>query len=151
MGFFSGISDAIFGGTDDSAQEAQTRLNELTRADILHQARLGREDALRYGLRGNQALHSGYVEALEAMKRGMPGSLNSIRRGSNAAQGALIKGLPQVHNAILGDPVDLSYMQVRDVVPQDFLRNMLSGADIRQFTVNPRRTGYAPGDGPLEV
>lgn len=57
----------------------------------------------------------GYQNALDILSGAMPLQTQAFQQGNVGAQEAILAGLPQIQNAILGRPVDFSQMQPRTV------------------------------------
>lgn len=111
MGFLSGITEKIFGGTDNSAQKGQQEANQRSQAFIEEQARLARGDANYLYPQGDYARNQGINAAMALMGRAMPTQMGLFRDGNISAQRQLLAGLPQYQNAILGMPVNNQALQ----------------------------------------
>lgn len=105
----------IFGGTDDSAQKAQTRANKRTEERILELQEQSRQDALPLFDASRQNINQGAQGALDLIGQGIPQETGVFQQGNVAAQQALLAGLPQVQNAIMGQPVDLGGLQAQQL------------------------------------
>ena len=57
----------------------------------------------------------GYEAGLDVLRESLPQQLGAFRGGNIAAQEQLIQGLPQIGNAIMGNPIDLSSFQPRTI------------------------------------
>jgi len=80
----------VFGGTDDSAQKAQTRANAAAQEFIATQTKAARSDILNL----------------------YPAADANRQRGFEASRQALLAGVPQFQNAILGKPVDMGALDI---------------------------------------
>jgi len=129
MGLFSGITDTLFGGTDDSSQNAQIKPNERAQAFIEEQAALARGDALALQPIGDKARNQGYRSAIDMLQGSTPQQIDLTARGNVAGQEALLAGLPQIQNAILGMPVDMGAFQATDLRTPGML-DWMQGATI---------------------
>ena len=98
----SSIVDTLFGGTDKSSLKSQKAANlvsqQFTR-DQLAQAR-GDTTALFPGADINRNL--GFQGAFDVLGQTVPQQFSTIQQGNVGAQQALIGGLPQIQNALLG-------------------------------------------------
>lgn len=115
--WLSDAGDWLFGGTDDSAQEAQTAANRRAQEFIEEQAELARNDVLALQPYVDESRDRGYQTASRILSRGLGSTLGMTGRSSQAAQDALLAGLPQQQNAILGMPVDMSVLQSTNMNP----------------------------------
>jgi len=106
MGWLSETFDTVFGGVDDSSQKAQIQQNKRAQEFIEEQAAQGRSDVINLQPLVDQAMTAGYGGAVDALKGTLSGGLDAIGQGSYAAQQAVLAGLAQFQNAILGLPVN---------------------------------------------
>lgn len=111
MGFLSGLTEKVFGGTDNSAQKAQQQANARSQAWIEQQAALARGDANYLYPQGDYARNQGINAAMALMGQAMPYQMGSFQNGNVAAQNLLLAGMPQYQNAILGMPVNNQALQ----------------------------------------
>lgn len=111
MGFLSGLSEKLFGGTDNSAQKAQMAANQKSQEYIERMMNLGRGDANALYSQGDFARNQGINAAMALMGNSMPTQMGMFQDGNVSAQMQLLAGLPQYQNAILGMPVDNSALQ----------------------------------------
>ena len=126
MGIFSDITDTLFGGTDDSSQKKQIKANERTQEFIEEQSAQARGDALNLQPLVDQAFRGGYGSATSMLGGGLERSMDLYGRGNYAAQEALLAGMPQYQNAILGLPVNNAALQPVNLNAQqgmDFMYN----------------------------
>lgn len=98
----------IFGGTDDSAQKAQTRANARSQEFIEQQTGLARGEAKQLFDRSQRQSAEGIQQAIGA-----------VRAGNVEAQDRLRFGAQQAQSAILGLPVATG-PQTSFVIPQNF-------------------------------
>jgi len=103
--------DDIFGDTDDSSQKKQVAANKKSRAFIEKQAQLARKDVLDLFPAAAENKQTGFQSALDILSQSVPEQIGAFQGGNVAAQNALLSGLPQIQNAILGSPIDLSGLQ----------------------------------------
>lgn len=108
MGSF--VSD-LFGGSDDSAQDAAVRQNAAATALFEKNAQQARSDALNIFPVSDENRNLGIQGALDAIAGGTGQQISAIQQGNVGAQDTLLRGLPQFQNAILGNDVNLSGMR----------------------------------------
>lgn len=111
MGFLSGLTEKVFGGTDNSAQKAQMAANQRTQEYIERMAGLARGDANALYSAGDYARNQGINAAMALMGRSMPTQMGMFQDGNVSAQMQLLAGMPQYQNAILGMPVNNQALQ----------------------------------------
>lgn len=101
----------LFGGTNDSAQQAQIQANEAAQKFIEEQAALARTDVSRAFPRAREDLIRGQQGAADVIGSIFPEQVSAFQQGNLGAQAALLGGQQQMQNAILGLPVDMSGFQ----------------------------------------
>lgn len=126
-----GAGAAVFGASEASknaqnAQDAQEDQNALNAAGISKAAAQARKDALlAYGAAAPNR-EMGFEAALNSLMQSGRGQLQAGQQGNMAAQNQLLQGLPQMQNALLGLPVDMSGMQPQQIgYNTQFLTNQL--------------------------
>ncbi len=102
MGFLSGITKTLFGGSDDKAISEQSQANERSQAFIREQAALARGDANYLYPAGDAARNQGISAAMGLMGRALPEQMRMFQGGNQAAQLHYMQGQPQYKNDILG-------------------------------------------------
>ncbi len=102
MGFLSGITKGLFGGSDDSSQQSQAKANAQTQAYIEAQAKLARGDAGQLYDQGDAARNSGINLAMALMGQSMPEQMRMYQQGNMEAQRLYSAGQPAYQDAILG-------------------------------------------------
>lgn len=107
MGFF----DKLFGGTDRSAQKKTLQDNAQRQKFTEQQMAQARGDLLGLAPGMQQNANMGFQSALDVLGQAYPQQMDIYQQGNVGAQNQLIAGVPQVHNAILGMPVDYSVFQ----------------------------------------
>lgn len=137
MGFLSGITDVfkdvgdtLFGDPNQSLN-AQQKSNNRSQEFIEEQTGIARDDVNRLYRQSQQPLQQGYQAAIDAMGGTARQQIDTTARGNYYGQEALLAGLPQFQNAILGNPVDNSTMQPKILHPErnlDWLFNTTLGA-----------------------
>ena len=124
----------VVGGVDKSAQKGQIAANkesqQFTR-DMLAQAR---GDAIGLGGAQEANQNMGFQSALDVYGQTIPQQFSTFQQGNMGAQQALLAGMPQFHNAILGMPVDYSQFQPQQIqyntdFAQQQLPQFISSAD----------------------
>lgn len=74
-------------------------------------SRQARSDVLGFGKRGAKTANRGFQGALDVFGQAIPAQLDVFQQGNLGAQQALLAGLPQMRNAILGGNVDFGALQ----------------------------------------
>lgn len=105
------ISDFLFGGVDDSAQEGQQQQNRASSQFAGEQAQLAREDILNLFGPSQQNLQTGAQASIDFAQQSTPRRLDIMQQGSSRGRQARLAGLDQIQNAILGMPVDMASLQ----------------------------------------
>lgn len=126
-----GAGAAIFSANEssknaDNAQDAQADQNRSNQQNIAAQSEQARNDALlAYGAAAPNR-NMGFEAALNSLMQSGRGQLQAGQQGNMAAQNQLIQGLPQMQNALLGLPVDMSGFQPQQLgYDTSFLTNQL--------------------------
>jgi hypothetical protein len=141
----SSLVKTLFGGTDKSSLEAQQSANVQTRGDILRLGTQARGDALALqpGVEQNRQL--GTQAAFDVLGQTIPQQFSTFQQGNVGAQSALLAGLPQFQNAILGLPTDFSQFQPQALqfdtsFAQQQVPDFVSSADLlgQQQTPQPQ-------------
>ena len=102
------VTDTVFGFEDDSSQKAQIRQNQQAKDLIERNSIQARADALDLFPTSDINRNRGLQAAFNVIGDTIPQQFDTIRQGNVGAQQALLAGLPQIQNAILGQQVDLS-------------------------------------------
>ena len=122
----SGIFKSLFGGTDDSSQQAQIAQNQQVLALQERLAKQARGDVAGIFPGVRQSAQEGYQAALDLMGQSIPQQAGLFQGGNVAAQNTLLAGLPQQNNAIMGNPIDLSGLQpTQQAYNTDFMQQRL--------------------------
>lgn len=111
MGFFSDI----FGGKDKSALKSTKRDNAQRKAFIEQMMGQSRGDLTSLFPGAEQNLNIGAQAGLDVYGQTIPQMFDTFQQGNMGAQAALLAGMPQVHNAILGMPIDYGAFQPTQV------------------------------------
>lgn len=109
------IVKAIFGGTDDSAQDAQIAANALSQAFTEERGAEAAELGKTLFSRAEQSRRLGTQAALDVFGQTIPQRLQTFQAGNIGAQKAQLAGLPQIQAALLGQPIDFSQFRSRSV------------------------------------
>lgn len=130
----SSVVKTIFGGTDDSAQKAQIDANKSTAELIAKQAKEAEQAIIPLFSQAQEQRNLGFQGAADVFGQGAPAQISAFQQGNVGAQQALLAGLPQIQNAILGRQVDLTGLQPQQInVDTGFLQQQLpqfqSGSD----------------------
>lgn len=105
------IKDTFFGGAEKKAAKAQTKALEQSQDLIREGIKEGREAINLFGPQAIQSGQQGFQAALDVFGQSLPAQTQAFQGGNVAAQQALLAGLPQIQNAILGGQVNLSGLQ----------------------------------------
>lgn len=138
MGLFDGITDTLFGGTDDSSAKATSKDNAKRQQFVEDQTAQAQGDANRLYGQSRLPLLQGYQAAMDAIGGTTKQQIDTTARGNYFGQEALLAGMPQFQNAILGNAVDNSALQPKILHPERNLSWM--------FNAQPgvRSGGHAP-------
>jgi hypothetical protein len=115
MGSGMSFMDTLFGGTDDSAQKSQELANQLDRELFNKNANQARWDSINLFGAGDDNRRAGTQGAMDIFSETIPAQMEQFRGGNVAAQQTLLAGLPQIQNALMGLPVDLSGLQAQSL------------------------------------
>jgi len=111
-----------------------------------------RADVQRIFPEAQQQRQLGFQGALDVFGETIPQQLGVFQQGNLAAQQALLGGLPQIQNAILGRPVDFSQFQPQQLrFDSSFAQQQLPDFQALQAPVAPPQTpepniGVDPGN-----
>ena len=128
------------GKTDSSAQVAQIQANKETLALIKEQTGVARRDVQKLFGSAQDNLLTGAQSGLDVFGQTIPQQFSTFQQGNVGAQQQLISGLPQVNNALLGLPTDLSSFQPQQInVDTSFAQQQLP-----QFTTPQQALALTP-------
>lgn len=119
MGFLSDLVGAFTGSSARDASRAQIEEAEKSKQFIKEGIDRARGDVGKFGEGARESQAQGFQDALNIFSQTLPQQAGLFQQGNVGAQQALLAGLPQMNNAILGRQVDYSAMQ-----PQQFDFNM---------------------------
>jgi hypothetical protein len=140
----SSIVDSLFGGVDNSGQKLQVEANAEARKYIEQQTARAREDAMRYTPRGVDAARDGFRSAFDLATRAAPASMGAMRGGHIRAQEALLAGLPQMQNALMGTPTDMSGLNVSNL--GSGAANVIKNTKLPEFMSGPSAQAQQEAD-----
>jgi len=140
MGFLSGVSDALF-GDPNQALNAQQKANKRSQEYIQEQTAAGLLDANTLFRQSQQPLQQGYQAAIDALGGTLRQQIDTTARGNYFGQEALLAGMPQFQNAILGMPVNNMALQPRILHPERNLQWLFN------TTLGARTGGHNPLEG----
>lgn len=135
----SSVVDFLFGGSDDSAQRAQTSANRRALELFERLSTQARGDVLGLLPTADINRNLGLQAALDVFGQGTGQQLGAFQQGNIGAQNTLLGGFQPFQSAILGGPVDLSGLQAQQIAfDPSFLQQTLP-----QFTpsVSPEQAG----------
>ena len=113
MSLFGGITDTLFGSGSDGQEKANKRSYEYTK----EMADQSRNDAIALYVASSDPLRQGYQGAIDALGGATREQITNSSQGNFYAQQALLAGMPQFQNAILGNTVDNSAIQAKLLRP----------------------------------
>ena len=109
------IKDTFFGGAEKDAARAQERASREAQDIIREQTSAARNDVLSFFPRSEGNILSGFQSALDLFGQSLPAQTQAFQQGNIGAQQQLIAGLPQIQNALFGQPVDFGAFQPTQV------------------------------------
>lgn len=121
-------TESIFGDSGRAASAAQAEENALNRKFLTEQAELGRQEAIPLFEASQQGQRLAAQQGLDLFGRSIPAQLQAFQQGNVAAQGVLQAGSRQFENALLGLPVDRSFLDPQSLnIDPSFLQNLQLG------------------------
>ena len=111
MGFLSDLVGDLFGGTDDSAQDAQIAYNERALDLFQDNKDEARRDALRLFPGASDVRRAGYEEALNLLSGVIPQQFDVMNQGRQQQQETLLRGHNLYQNALLGLPSNVGTLR----------------------------------------
>lgn len=110
-----------------SADKASDAATASTNKGLKQSAALSdqsRNDAMTLYNQGRQSARTGLTSAFDFYKKAASSRYQPMILGNVAAQKAIGQGAMQANNAILGNPVDMSFAQPQQITPDmSFLQN----------------------------
>jgi len=100
------ITDPFFGGAERKAAKAE-RVELRKGQDIIKQGKArARGDLTTIFPQAGESLRGGFQGALDVFGQALPQQAQAFQGGNIEAQQTLVNSLPQLQNAILGNPVN---------------------------------------------
>lgn len=137
---FKDISKYLF-GDPQAGSNAQQKSNNQSQEYTKEQAEQARNDAIGLYNASAYPLKDGYQAALDAIGGTTRQQIDTTARGNYYGQEALLAGMPQFQNAILGLSVDNSQLKPRILHPERNLGWMWN------TNVGERTGGHKPWEG----
>lgn len=126
------VGASIIGGVasnvaTNKASKAQSKSTDKAIASTKEASVQGRQDVIDNMALARQQANLGFQGGLDVFGQSAPAQMDVFQQGNLGAQQALLAGLPQMQNAILGGNVDLSGLQPFQVQQPDlsFLQQTL--------------------------
>lgn len=113
------VKDNFFGGAAKEASKQQTAALEEAQALTQEGVAQARSDINQLFPMAQQNILSGATGAMDVFNQTAPQQMQLAQQGNVNAQQALLAGLPQMQNALLGNSIDYSGMQAQQqALPQ---------------------------------
>lgn len=109
----SWVSDNVFGGAAKDAAKQQTRALEEAQAITREGIEQARGDVMNLFPMAQENLLAGSTGAMNVFNQAAPQQMQLAQQGNVNAQRALLAGLPQMQNALLGNAIDYSGLQAQ--------------------------------------
>jgi len=93
------------------AAKSQKQASDASLAYTQQAADQARADVNRLFPQAQQAGQAGFQGAMDVFSQAINPQMQSFQRGNVAAQKQILAGLPQIQNALLGNPVNLAGLQ----------------------------------------
>lgn len=103
-----GAFDFLFGGQDDSAQDAQIAFNMATAQRLQELGERARQDAFNLFPSAQNAITDSINKALGVVGQGGEAQIDALTQGNVNAQNAVLQGLAGSREALLGLPQNFS-------------------------------------------
>lgn len=150
MGFLSGITKNLFGGSDDSGIKEQQRANDRSQAYIEQQTGLARGDANSLYQQGDYARNLGINLAMALMGQALPQQFGILQRGQGDYQNAILGN----QDGTMGSGTPFTYMpgglpQVTPMQLPNFNQtwNVGTGSPAQGFSQQAMTQGQQGGQG----
>jgi|GEM_PF-3602751 len=115
----SWVSDNVFGGAAKDAAKQQTRALEEAQAITREGIEQARGDVMNLFPMAQENILAGSTGAMDVFNQTAPQQMQLAQQGNVNAQQALLAGLPQMQNALLGNAIDYSGLQAQQqALPQ---------------------------------
>ena len=145
------VAGAVSSRNASKKAASATKSAAKTAADQTSQsANQARADLFKLFPAAQQNAQQGFQGALDVFGQSLPAQTNVFQQGNLGAQQAILQGLPQIQNALLGNQVDLSQLQPFQVQQPDlgFFQQQLPQA-VDPFAPPPPVTNQQMGFGGL--
>jgi soluble cytochrome b562 len=141
------------------AASQQSRSDKKARAAVKDAAEQARADIFDRVDTAEDYSRQGYQDALDVFAQTIPQQANTFTQGNLNAQQAILAGLPQIQNAILGAPINYNAFQPTSITPdfgfanQKILAPMakenksLFGGNYANIGAGPSLSGSFPAGG----
>lgn len=104
--------------SNKDAVKSAERQKQQSQEFIERQIKQARADIFKLFPAAQESRQKGLDAGLHLYSQAYPAMMNSFQQGNVGAQQALIAGLPQMQNAIMGDPVNMNFKPVQLQQPQ---------------------------------
>ncbi len=150
------VAGAVFGSKSSSkAADAAVEGQDAALAATQAAAAQAREDVIPLFGQGKEDRRLATSAALKFLQDAIPKQIQPFQSGNVAAQEQLLRGLPQIQNAILGNKVDLSGFRPREIpfegfnlpatsatVNQPATQPVVGGVEVPNNLIGLDRTGF---------
>ena len=113
------IGSAVNYKSNKDAQKSQQKASDKATAQIEESTGSARDDINRLFPQAQQTAQQGFQGALDVFGQSLPAQSDVFQQGNLGAQQAILQGLPQIQNALLGNQVDFSQFQPFQVQQPD--------------------------------
>ena len=113
------VKDTFFGGAEKAAAKKQEKAGRDAQALTRKGVEEARADINRLFPQAQQTAQQGFQGALDVFGQSLPAQTDVFTQGNVGAQQAILAGLPQMQNALLGNNIDYSQMQPFEVQQPD--------------------------------
>lgn len=139
------VGAAVIGSRASSKASKAAQDSAERGQDILAQSReQARQDVMRLFPQALEAQNQGFTQAQDFLAgQVIPNQAEAFQTGNTQAQETLLAGLPQIQNALLGNQVDLSGLQARQVPFKQFQGEFTPFVPRETTTTTPNPTGLA--------
>ncbi len=149
------IKDTFFGGAEKAAAKKQERAIGDAQNITRESADRARADLNRLFPQAQQTAQQGFQGALDVFGQSLPAQTDVFQQGNIGAQQAILAGLPQIQNALLGGNVDFSQLQpfraqqpdlsfFQQQLPQ-LQQQQLQQQEMSQIQQQPQFSGFNQG------
>ena len=134
----AGAAAGAYGAKRDrdaaKAQNAQQLQARQESQDYIERAtKEARSDIFKLFPEAQQSRQAGISAGLDFLKQSTPQQIGAFQQGNVGAQELIAAGLPQIQNAILGNPVDMRQIQPRQIDTSGIAR-LIQSAQIPQVS-----------------